>query len=284
MNAPRRRQQNFPSSSAAIPFHFDFDVEVFEKSGEDPSKERRIGGFVTTDKLDQQGERLIQEGLNFDPFLTKGWFNDNHSKDTTGIIGYPEAAQLVSRGERLPNGKVAEKKGWYVEGFLLKGTKRADETWELANALQKSKRKLGFSVEGSIQQRAKINGVPHVAAAVVRNVAITNCPVNDDTALEVIAKSLSAMDEANGVSLEKALGVGPASAPGVAHGVGLVGASAGRVLTTQSLEGAAPRKKKRKRGLNKAEGVHLILTRWPHISAQTAERIYLHAAAKRRQA
>ncbi len=254
------------SHPRAIPFAVGFDFEVceaFVKSGGDPDKERRIAGFVTTDKLDQQGEKLVQEGLDFTHFLKKGFFNDNHSRDTAGIVGEPDQVTLVRAGERLPNGRVADKTGHYVEGNLYKGTKRADEIWELANALTKSKRKLGFSVEGTVTKRTVKHGVPHVAAAIVRNVAITNCPVNDDTSLEVLAKSLS---------------MGAPSPGGPAYGVGVPGG--GAVLAPESLEGAR-KKRKKKRGLTKSEGILFIAQRWPHISFATAERIYLHAASKR---
>lgn len=243
------------------PFSFDVDVEVFEKAGAPASKRRRIGGLVTTDSLDQQGERLVQEGLDFSHFLTKGWLNDNHSRDTAGVVGYGDLAKLVKSGDVMPNGKVASHTGWYIEGYLL-DTKRASEIWELASSLQKSDRRLGFSVEGTVQKRTEVNGIPHVSRAVVRNVAITNCPVNADTALEVLAKSLAA-------SAVQAI------APGVpAPGNGFA-------LQPESLEGYRPRKraKKKRRGLNKAEGVALILSRRPHLSVPTAERIYALVAS-----
>jgi hypothetical protein len=151
------------STFVNLPFSFDFGVEVFEKAGE--KNPRRIGGFVTTDKLDKQGERLLQDGLNFDPFLRDGWFNDNHSKETAGIVGHPESAELMEKGGQ---------RGWWVEGHLLEGQKRADEIWETAKALQKSGRRLGFSVEGKITERAGDSG-EIVARADIKNVAITNC-------------------------------------------------------------------------------------------------------------
>lgn len=253
------------------PFHFDTDVEVFEKSGEG-DKERRIGGFVTTADLDQHGERLIQDGLDFSHFLSKGWFNDNHSRDTAGIVGYPELAE-----RRVKDGQ----DGWYVEGYMLKGHKRADELWELANALQKSGRRLGYSVEGKILERQGEDGST-VARALVKNVAITNCPVNDKTALEVLAKSLDVMN--------KALAVGPANPAGPAGAP--VTPGGGAPLIPESLD--TGRKKKRKKGecededlnprsaqggLTKSAGVAFILTRAPHLSVDAAERLYWAVAA-----
>lgn len=166
-----------------LPFKFEFEIEAFEKAGPDSSKERRIGGIVSTDHLDRQHEVLLQDGLDFKPFLKGGWFNDNHNSDTSAAVGFPDKAELIT----LRDGK----KGWYVEGYLLKGHKPADDLWSLATALQKTDRKLGFSVEGAILERDEDNrGI--VKKAIVREVAITRCPVNDHTALHVLAKSLSA--------------------------------------------------------------------------------------------
>lgn len=253
-------------------FHFDLDVEVFQKSGEG-DKDRRIAGFVTTDDLDQQGEKLVQTGLDFEHFLTKGWFNDNHSRETTGIVGYPETAELRKKGDR---------QGWYVEGYLLKGTKRADEIWELANALQKSGRRLGFSVEGQIHERSG-SGSKTIAKATVKNVAITNCPVNDKTSLEVLAKSLD--------SLDKALQMGPAQPGGPTPGEAIPGH--GATLAPESLETSKRKKRKKKTktlaldssvegGLTKAEGVAFLLALRPTLTVAAAERVYAHAVAQRR--
>lgn len=248
--------------SGELPFSFDMAVEVFEKAGE--KHPRRIGGFVTTAKLDKQGEKLLQDGLNFDPFLKSGWFNDNHNRDTDAIVGYPTSAEIMEKGG---------KRGWWVEGYLLEGQSRADRIWETAVALQKSNRRLGFSVEGKITKRAGKSGTT-IAAADIKNVAITNCPVNDDTALEVLAKSMAAVDSQI-EHMTKALAMGaPAGQPG-----------AGAALAPESLEGAQPvrrkqpRKKKRKKRLKKSEGVAFLMDRYG-IPAHLAERVYLHAANK----
>lgn len=253
-------------------FAFDFEMEAFEKAGVAPEKARRIGGFVSTADLDKQGERVLQEGLDFSPFLQDGWFNDNHSKATADIVGFPETAKLIRKGERLPSGSIADKSGWFVEGYLLQGHPPSDRLWELAQALQKTPRRLGFSVEGRVTQRMSKAGEPIVARAVVRNVAITNCPVNNKTALEVLAKSLSAADMSK--ALEVGAPAGPASDPGaVPAGVPLRGAGAGRVLMPESIGDYAPKAKKRKKKLTKSEALAIIRARYPGITPKTASRI-----------
>lgn len=227
-----------------LPFKFEFDVEVFQKAG--TTHERRIGGIVSTDGIDRQGEKLLQEGLDFGPFLSKGWFNDNHDSATEALIGYPDKAEMRS----LTDGST----GWYVEGYLLKGHKRADAIWDLANALQKSDRRLGFSVEGGIVERDP-NDSSTVRKAIVREVAITRCPVNTDTALNVLAKSLAAGNAVMGPSA-------PAAGDGFA-------------LRTESLDGDDEDEKKKRKGkgprIKKSDAIKMMMAH--DFPREIAERI-----------
>jgi hypothetical protein len=229
------------------PFEFDITCAVFEKADAEEGRERRIGGIVSTDHLDKQSEVLIQENLDLEPFLSDGFFNDNHSPDTGGgLVGYPEFAELRS----LEKGH----KGWYVEGYLLKGHPPADSLWSAAQALQKSGRSLGFSVEGQILERDAENP-KIVRKAIVKEVAITRCPVNRNTSLGVLAKSLAA---GNAVS-----------DPGVAAGEGFP-------LRTENLE-ARPKKKKRKKRMRKSEAIALLQRINPAVTPQFAEAVVEYA-------
>jgi len=176
----------------ATPEEIDFTVHAeltaFEKS--DAETPMFIGGLVSTDDLDQDGERIVQEGLDFKPFLSKGWFNDNHSKQTAGVVGYPTAAFYVKKGKKLPNGRIAKSNGWWAEGYLL-NTDDGRKLWGLVKALEDAPRKLGFSIEGKVLSRHP-RDASRVTKAVVRNVAVTHCPVNDKTELGLLAKALAA--------------------------------------------------------------------------------------------
>jgi len=229
----------------ATPFKFDIAVECFEKAGADPSKERRIGGIVSTGDIDRQGERLIQKGLDFSPFLKGGWFNDNHDHSTEALVGYPDKCEL----RELPDGE----QGWYVEGYLLKGHQRSDNLWNIAQALQKSDRRLGFSVEGQIEER-DVADPKIVRKATVREVAITRCPVNTNTGLDVLAKSLSAGSAV--------------SDPGTAPGEGFP-------LRTESLEGG--KKKKKKKLYRKSEAIERLRAIRPGLDGALAEKIVAYA-------
>lgn len=232
-------------------FRFDIPISTFMKASPD-GKERRIGGICTTDQMDKQMETILQEGLDFDPFLKGGWFNDNHEASTEAVLGYPEKAELRS----LPDGH----KGWYVEGHLLK-TDRASKIWELANDLQKHDRSLGFSVEGRILERDP-DDPRKIKKAVVTEVAITKCPVNPGTQLSVLAKSLSAGSAVTA----------PEASPGQ-----------GFPLRVESLEGddedekKKKKKKKKRRLLTKSEAKTLLKAMYPHLNDEAAELIVSYA-------
>lgn len=170
------------------PFQFHVALEAFEKAGD--SHPMRIGGLVSSDSLDSQGERILQDGLDFSDFLRRGWYNDNHKQGVADVVGYPVEAKYVSKGDKLPHGKLASRAGWWTEGYLVDTTK-GKELWGLAQSLNKGPRRLGFSIEGKVIERDRRS--PNIIKrAAVRNVAVTHCPVNTDTELLTLTKALVA--------------------------------------------------------------------------------------------
>jgi hypothetical protein len=239
-----------------MPFQFEVPVSFFEKASAPQGQQRRIGGIISTESPDRQGEIVLQKGLDFQDFVRNGWFNDNHNKDTDGIVGYPDNIQFFQKGDQLPNGKRAASPGHWAEGYLLEGHERADKIWKLGKALQGTGRSLGYSVEGNIHRRIGPKTIfkksqkggrgswvgNTVAKATVRNVAVTNCPVNTETGLEMLSKSLRTIESADLddfetrlESLEKALAMGTATGINPPAGP-QTGEGAGQVITGQSLE------------------------------------------------
>lgn len=180
-------------------------VEILKgKDGEAEEKEgRRIGGYCSTEHLDRQSEVVLQKGLDFSDFISYGYFNDNHNQGTSALVGVPESAEF-HKG-----------KGWYTTGHLLKGFSRSDDIWALAKSLEGTKRRLGFSIEGKVVER---NG-NKIVKAKIRNVAVTNCPVNPNCTWDLLSKSFDG-------DASKALAAGHAIAP----------TSGGGVLRTEDLE------------------------------------------------
>ena len=154
---------------------------------EDAYNSRQMMGIMTTERKDRQGEVVVSKGLDFEGFLHNGHFNDNHSQDTSKIVGYPEAVTFHKDLGKF-NNKLKGHSGWTCRGYVLKGTRRSDEIWELAKALSTvPNKKLGFSIEGKVKRR----GNKTIERADIRNVAITNCPVNTDCSWDVINKSFT---------------------------------------------------------------------------------------------
>lgn len=172
------------------PFRFHIPVGIWLEKGA-PERARRIGGIVSTESLDQDDEKILADGLDFGPFHRHGWFNDNHSKDTNGVVGYPDAqVRRLRKGEKLPDGSgTAKADGWWAEGRLV--GEKGRQLWELAKDLEGSGRSLGFSIEGKILER---DGADRsvVTKAIVKNIAVTHCPVNAETELRTLSKAMIA--------------------------------------------------------------------------------------------
>jgi len=154
-----------------------FDLLKAEKS--DTRNTAKIAGVISTDQVDLQGERVLQEGLDFSYFLRKGTFNYEHQPGAQNLLGYPT--------------KVTQRKGYTeVEGVLLLDKPKARDIFETASAMIKAggHRTLGFSVEGRVIERDP-QDPKIVRKAQVINCAITSNPINPDTSLELI-KSVSA--------------------------------------------------------------------------------------------
>lgn len=152
------------------------------KAERDPDRPNtaRIAGIISTDEVDLQGERVMQDGLDFSYFLKKGTFNYEHKPGAENMLGYP--TKINQRKDRTE-----------VEGILLLDKPKARDIYETAQALTKAggHRTLGFSVEGQVIERD--NTDPKIVKkARVINCAITSNPINPDTSLNLL-KSVSAL-------------------------------------------------------------------------------------------
>jgi hypothetical protein len=155
------------------------------EAGEQAENKAPIGGIISTDTVDLQGDRILQAGCDWSYFLKRGWFNYEHKPGAENIVGIPKSVQPVT----LEGGKQATR----VEGVLLLDRPRAKEVYEAAKAIQKAGegRSIGFSVEGQVLQRDPANP-KIVTKARILNVSVTAHPVNPDARLEVLARSLEA--------------------------------------------------------------------------------------------
>ena len=158
-------------------FNFWMPATAISKGGGKDKKGRRwIQGIASTASRDLQGEVVNQNGIDFSYFLKHGYLNDDHKPGPEHKVGEPTECKVT-------------KNGLWVKGFLFNNHKKADEYWELMNALtaSDSNRKVGFSIQGKVKRRAG----KEIVECWVQDVAITPAPVNTATWAE-IAKSLSA--------------------------------------------------------------------------------------------
>lgn len=158
-------------------FNFFVPATAISKGGGKGKNGRRwIQGIASTASRDLQGEVVNQNGIDFSYFLKHGYFNDDHKPGPEHKVGQPTECKVT-------------KNGLWVKGFLFNNHKKADEYWELMNALtaSDSNRKVGFSIQGKVKRRAG----KEIVECWIQDVAITPAPVNTTTWAE-IAKSLSA--------------------------------------------------------------------------------------------
>ena len=140
----------------------------------------RIGGIVSTEGRDQQGDHVVQGGIDWEYALSKGWFNYEHKQGPDAVLGHPDTIEQTEY-----NGEPATR----IEGVLYLHKPLAREIYQTAIALDKaqSDRRLGFSVEGQVLMRDK----DRITKSKVLNVAITAHPVNAEARFDVL-KSLAA--------------------------------------------------------------------------------------------
>jgi hypothetical protein len=151
---------------------------------------RIVRGYASTAGLDQDGETILQNGIDFRPLVKSGYINADHqNRKIAGvtvpvIIGFPTNVELRD-------------KGLWVEGELLKAhpestpteeLKLADYFWEIGQQFQKSgsDRRLAYSIEGGITERRG----KKIVKSVARAVALTWKPVNQECTVEFFRKSL----------------------------------------------------------------------------------------------
>lgn len=169
------------------------------KSSKGKDGKRWIQGIASTNARDLQGEIVDQNGIDFSYFLKNGYLNDDHKPGPEHKVGQPTEAKVT-------------KNGLWIKGFLFNNHRKADEYWELMNALTASdaSRKVGFSIQGKVKRR---NG-KEIAECWIQDVALTPAPVNTTTWAEIV-KSLrtekdfdKSVSELAGEDEEKALTAG----------------------------------------------------------------------------
>ena len=173
-----------------------------------------IGGIISTEAADFDGESMAQDGVDWQYFADFGRINYNH---TSLILGEP--SQVIRKGDQT-----------LMRGRLYEYVPTARRIYEAALQLKRSKarRGYGFSVEGATllrkcgctkrgQKCKSPKDHPRILKARVMNVSVCEHPVNAQTTMEVLRKAAMA-------GYQQAAGIDPAFSVSA--------------LVPQSLEGA----------------------------------------------
>lgn len=143
-----------------------------------------IGGWMSLSTKDREGDVIDVDAIDASMLLSDGWFNDNHSKATTAVVGYPTLAEIRKHPKYG--------RAWWIEGVILDDAAGQALVAKI-RALEGTDRQFGFSVEGPPPLRDPTD--PHkVVKAWVWNVAITNRPVHEQARIEWV-KSLEPLGE-----------------------------------------------------------------------------------------
>ena len=140
--------------------------------------EWRVRGLASTASRDQQGEIMLQDGMDLTPIdKKKGILNWDHKKGPENTLG-------------VLDGYTRSPEGLYIEGRLFKNHDKAKAAYQIMSSLGKSDYgRMGLSVEGSIKERAGKDG-QIIKRSVITGVALTMNPVNSDTYVD-LTKSMT---------------------------------------------------------------------------------------------
>lgn len=138
----------------------------------------KIAGLASTEDIDQQGETIIQKGIDLTPIdQGRGWFNFDHASGIENLVG-------------TIDGYKQDEKGLYVHGKLFKNHDKAKAIYQVMSSLgENTKSRVGLSVEGKILERDAINKSV-IKKCQIDKVAITLNPVNSNTYADLV-KSMS---------------------------------------------------------------------------------------------
>ncbi len=156
----------------------DFKFVIPAELSKGADGEWKVAGLASTSSVDRQGEIIIPGGIDATPIAKgKGFFNwdhDNSPENTVGVLdSYRKSEQ-----------------GMYVEGRLFKNHTRAKAIYEIMTSLNKGDAgRVGMSVEGKIIERDP-NNPSIIRRCLIKNVALTMSPVNQDTFADIV-KSMS---------------------------------------------------------------------------------------------
>lgn len=156
------------------------------KKSEDGEDYVKVEGIASTESVDESGEIILQDGLDFSYALKRGFLNLEHKAGPKYVLGHPTEFFKTSH-----NGK----KATGLRGVLYTKKQNVRDIMETADAMKAAgnTRQLGFSIEGSVLERDKRN--PRIIKrAKVLNVSITSSPCNADATMKIVKSIMNEKD------------------------------------------------------------------------------------------
>lgn len=152
----------------------DFKFVIPAEISKSKDGEWKVAGLASTSSVDRQGEIIIPEGIDATPIAKgKGFFNWDHDNSPENTVGVLDSYKKGSGG-------------MYVEGRLFKNHTRAKAIYEIMSSLNKGDTgRVGMSVEGKVIERDPANP-SIIRRCLIKNVALTMNPVNQDTFANII--------------------------------------------------------------------------------------------------
>jgi len=160
-----------------------FDLSKASKDG----KTYRVEGIASSEDIDESGEIIKQDGLDWSYCLKTGAFNLDHKNEPKFILGAPTEVYKTT---------VGGVKATAIRGVLYADKPIVKDVFETAKAMESTGlRRMGFSIEGRVLERDPRN--PRIITkAKVLNVSITGNPCNQTATIEMI-KSILAKENTN---------------------------------------------------------------------------------------
>jgi len=156
----------------------EFDVDL-EKAGDAEERGRgAIRGVASSESVDQDGEVVIQKGIDWSWFSQHGFFTLEHPMHAMNIIGEPL---------KIEHTEIDGVPTTLVKGELYLTDPVGKAVYEKAVAMRKAggQRRLGMSIEGRVLERD--GGT--IKRSDVRSIAISPQPRNKDAWFEPLAMS-----------------------------------------------------------------------------------------------
>lgn len=211
--------------------------------------EWKVAGLASTGSVDRQGEIILPQGIDATPIEKgKGFFNFDHDNSPENTVGTLDGYKKTNNG-------------LYVEGRLFKNHSRAKALYEIMSSLNKGDSgRVGMSVEGKVVERDPKNP-SIIKRCIIKNVALTFNPVNQDTYADIV-KSMTSGDiefdstevksEDSQNDVEKALGVGAGNSVAPAE------RTSGDALSMESMDKKKKKIKKASKDLFKSQMVEML--------------------------